>query len=186
MEVIQLDKEFNPKFLGEVEKRSGQNISACYQCGKCTAGCPAGDFYDVQISRIMRAVQLGLKDEALGCRSLWLCLSCSTCTQRCPNEIDIARVVETLRGMAREEGKIQDRPIEKFWQSFLDVVKRTGRSYELGVMAEFMLRSGRGWGNVDMAPTALRRRKLPMRPTMIKGREEVARILRRFAEKRSA
>ena len=185
MDVIQLDKNYDPKFLKEVEEKSGQKVSRCYQCGKCTAGCPAGEFYDMQVSQIMRAVQLGLKKEALACRSLWLCLSCSTCSQRCPNDIDIARVVETLRGMARDEGIVRDRPIESFWKSFLDVIGRVGRSYEVGVMAEFMLRSGRGWSNIDMAPAALAKRKLPMVPSVIQGREEVARILKRYAEKRS-
>ena len=42
----------------------------------------------------MRAVQMGLKDEALKNRSLWLCLSCSTCSARCPNNIDVAAVMK--------------------------------------------------------------------------------------------
>lgn len=182
MASIRLDQVRDAGFLHEVEEESGQNISTCYQCGNCTAGCPGSGFYDRQVSQIMRAVQLGLKDEALRNRSLWLCLSCSTCTARCPNNIDVARVMETLRHMARREGLVQDRPIESFWKSFLDTVKLTGRSFEIGVMADYMMRTGRGWGNMDMAPTALLKGKLPFLPSCIRGRDEVARIFKRYAE----
>lgn len=63
------------------------------------------------------------------------------------------------------KGLVQDRPIESFWKSFLDTVKLTGRSFEIGVMADYMMRTGRGWGNMDMAPAALLKGKLPFLPT---------------------
>ena len=184
MNVTRLDKARDLKFKRQVEEESGQNLSHCYQCGKCTAGCPGAQVYDKQVSQIMRAVQLGLKDEPLRNRSLWLCLTCSTCTARCPNDIDVAAVMETLRMMARREGLVQDRPIESFWRAFLDTVRVTGRSYEMGVMADYMARTMRGWGNLEIAPTALLKRKMPFKPSLIHGREEVARIFKRFAEKR--
>ena len=183
MNITRLDKARDLTFKRQVEEESGQNLSACYQCGKCTAGCPGAELYDRQVSQIMRAVQMGLKEEALKNRSLWLCLSCSTCSSRCPNNIDVAAVMETLRNMARREGWVQDRPIETFWKSFLDTVKYTGRSYELGVMAGFMARTLRGWGNVEIAPTALMKNKMPFIPSVIHGREEVARIFQRYADK---
>ncbi len=184
MDTIRLDKARDAAFLKKLEEESGQNLAACYQCGNCTAGCPGADVYDRQVSQIMRAAQLGLKDEALNNRSLWLCLSCSTCTMRCPNNIDVAAVMEALRHMARQEGKVQDRPIEMFWKAFLDTVRMTGRSFEMGVMADFMMRTGRGWSNLEIAPAALKKRKLPFMPHMIAGRDEVARIFKRYAEKR--
>jgi len=185
MHSIRLDQARDAEFIRQVEEESGQNLSACYQCGNCTAGCPGARFYDRQVSQIMHAAQLGLKHEALTNRSLWLCLSCSTCTARCPSNIDVAKVMETLRHMARREGLVQHRPIESFWKAFLDTVRYSGRSYELGVMADYMLRTGRGWGNMDIAPTALLKRKLPFLPHPIKGKDEVARIFQRYAEKRS-
>lgn len=185
MNITRLDKARDLNFKRQVEEESGQNLSACYQCGKCTAGCPGAQVYDRQVSQIMRAVQMGLKEEALKNRSLWLCLSCSTCSARCPNNIDVAAVMETLRMMARREGWVQDRPIESFWKAFLDTVHYTGRSYELGVMADYMARTLRGWGNLEIAPTALMKKKMPFVPSVIQGREEVARIFKRYAEKRS-
>ena len=105
METINLETTRDEAFLREVEAESGQKVTNCYQCGNCTAGCPCGPEYDLQVSQVMRAVQLGNKEMALSSRSLWLCVSCSTCTSRCPNNIDVAKVMDVLRHMAWKEGK---------------------------------------------------------------------------------
>ncbi len=175
METLQLNKR-DLTFIKEVEKESGQKLSTCYQCGKCSAGCPAAFLYDKQVSQIMRATQMGLKEEVLSSKSLWLCLSCSTCSARCPNNIDVANVMDILRHKAREHGFINSRPIEMFWCAFLDTVRYTGRSYELGVMADYMLRTGRFFTDLDISIPALKRNKLPFIPHFIKGKDEVARI----------
>ena len=134
----------------------------------------------------MRAVQLGNKEMALSSRSLWLCVSCSTCTSRCPNNIDVAEVMETLRHMARKEGRVAVPKVEKFWFSFLTTVRHFGRTYELGVMAMFMARTGRVFTDVDLAPRILPKQKLPFKPHTIVGKDAVARIFKRFDEQRSA
>lgn len=118
METINLETTRDEAFLREVEAESGQKVTNCYQCGNCTAGCPCGPEYDLQVSQVMRAVQLGNKEMALSSRSLWLCVSCSTCTSRCPNNIDVAKVMDVLRHMAWKEGKT-NYAMASFWQSFL-------------------------------------------------------------------
>lgn len=132
METINLETTRDEAFLREVEAESGQKVTNCYQCGNCTAGCPCGPEYDLQVSQVMRAVQLGNKEMALSSRSLWLCVSCSTCTSRCPNNIDVAKVMDVLRHMAWKEGKT-NYAMASFWQSFLTTVRHFGRTYELGV-----------------------------------------------------
>jgi len=86
-----------------VEKQSGQNVLECYQCGKCSAGCPTAYAMDLTPRQLMRGIQLGLKDEVLGSTTIWLCLSCQTCSVRCPRQIDIARVLESVRQLAIAE-----------------------------------------------------------------------------------
>ena len=108
MDTVNLAAIRNDAFLREVEKESGQRMSACYQCGNCTAGCPNAPVYDLQVNQVMRAVQLGQKDLVFDSASLWLCVSCSTCTARCPNEIDVAVVMDVLRHMASREGRIRE------------------------------------------------------------------------------
>jgi heterodisulfide reductase subunit C len=85
------------KFVEKVEELSGQNLMACYQCGKCSAGCPAVSEMDILPNQIIRYAQLGLKDELLASRSIWVCATCLTCNSRCPKGINIAEVLEALR-----------------------------------------------------------------------------------------
>lgn len=179
MDTIDLAAVRDEAFLQDVERESGQRIASCYQCGNCTAGCPCDPVYDRQVNQIMRAVQLGDKRTALECRSLTLCVSCSTCSSRCPNNIDVAKVMDTLRHMSIRYG-LQKNAITTFWGSFLQTVRHCGRSYELGVMALFMLRTGRLWTDLDLVPRILPKQKLPFIPHRIVGRGEVSRIFSRF------
>ncbi len=84
-------------FITRVEAISGQDLGTCYQCGKCSAGCPSVSQMDVLPNQLIRLAQLGLEEELLNSRSIWVCASCMTCTSRCPKGIDIAAVIEALR-----------------------------------------------------------------------------------------
>lgn len=84
-------------FVKKIEEISGQNLLACYQCGKCSAGCPAVGEMDILPNQIIRYIQLGFKDELLESRSVWVCASCYTCNVRCPKGIKIAEVMEAVR-----------------------------------------------------------------------------------------
>jgi heterodisulfide reductase subunit C len=90
-------KKIKDPFIGKVEELSGQNLLACYQCGKCSAGCPAVSQMDILPNQIIRYAQLGLKEELLESKSIWICASCFTCNARCPKGINIAEVIEALR-----------------------------------------------------------------------------------------
>lgn len=167
-------------FIAEVQARSHQDIKTCYQCGNCTAGCPYTFAYDYSVSQIMRLIQTGQKDAVLKSRSIWLCGSCQSCTTRCPNNIDVALIMDVCRHMAREAGYATERAVKVFADSFLNSVSRYGRAFELGLMTEYMARSGRIFTDVDLAPSALMRNKLPFKPHRIQGRDQVARIFERF------
>ncbi|MCK4765796.1 MAG: 4Fe-4S dicluster domain-containing protein [Candidatus Aminicenantes bacterium] len=84
-------------FVKKVEELSGQNLLACYQCGKCSAGCPAVSQMDILPNQIIRLAQLGLKEELLESKAIWVCASCMTCNTRCPKGINIAEVIEAVR-----------------------------------------------------------------------------------------
>jgi heterodisulfide reductase subunit C len=127
-------------FADEVKARSGENIAACYQCAKCTAGCPMAPEMDITPNQVMRCVQLGARDIALGASSIWLCTTCTTCTTRCPRDIDLARVMDTLRAMALESGvKLAEPQTPLFYRIFLGLVRRRGRQNELALMAAYGL-----------------------------------------------
>lgn len=84
-------------FVQKIEELSGQKLLVCYQCGKCSAGCPAVSEMDILPNQVIRFAQLGLKEELLESKSIWVCASCYTCNVRCPKGIKIAEVMEAVR-----------------------------------------------------------------------------------------
>jgi heterodisulfide reductase subunit C len=175
-------QENDKTFREEVERRSGQHLVECYQCGNCTAGCPFNFAYDLPVSKIMRLVQLGQREAVLSCHSIWLCASCQTCTARCPNSIDVAKVMDVLRHMAREAGYTTERNVKAFGDSFLASVKKHGRLHELGVAVGYEMRTGRFLTDIDLAPTMIGKGKLSIKPHHLHGADKVAGIFNRFNE----
>ncbi|TVM30068.1 4Fe-4S dicluster domain-containing protein [Oceanidesulfovibrio marinus] len=182
MEVINITKSYDPDFGAEVEAESEQNVRLCYQCGNCTAGCPYTFAYDIPVSQIMRLVQAGQKEKVLSCRSIWICATCESCTTRCPNDIDVARLMDVLRHMARRYNYNAVPTVRTFVDSFLNSVEKHGRVFEMGLMAAYMTKTGRFWTDTDLSPKVLPKGKLSFKPHRIQGRDEVAKIFERYKE----
>ncbi len=84
-------------FVKKVEEISGQSLLSCNQCGKCSAGCPISFAMDFLPNQVIRLVQLGLEEDIAGSKTVWVCASCFTCTVRCPQGVDLAKVMEAVR-----------------------------------------------------------------------------------------
>lgn len=84
------------ELLIRVTELSGEELRSCYQCGKCSASCPMADFMDLFPREVIKGVIDG-KEEVLDSETPWICASCFSCTARCPNDIDIAAVMEAIR-----------------------------------------------------------------------------------------
>ena len=93
------------EFVRKVEELSGQNIYACYQCGKCSAGCPVVDQMDILPNMVLHLLQTGHYDPLLKSKTIWVCATCFTCVVRCPKDVDIAKINEALRVMVLRESK---------------------------------------------------------------------------------
>ncbi|MCL1915880.1 MAG: 4Fe-4S dicluster domain-containing protein [Desulfovibrionaceae bacterium] len=183
MEHVQLGRG-DTDFIRAVETESGQKVSRCYQCGNCTAGCPMSFTYDFTVSRIMRLIQLGQKNTVLSSKAVWMCASCESCSTRCPNHIEVARILDVCRHMSRRAGFGGARNVRLFADAFLQSVRWHGQSHELGLMAVYKLLSMRLFDDLTLAPDMLLKNKLPFKPHRIKGRDEVAGIFRRYAQGR--
>jgi heterodisulfide reductase subunit C len=166
--------------LEEVRRRSGTDVGACFQCHKCSTGCPVGPEADFLPSQILRLVHLGAEDEVLGSRAIWLCASCGACTARCPMAIDIAGVMDALRILAIDRRTaLPSARGKQFHRCFLGSVRRHGRVYEMGMMTAYKLRTFDLLSDVDKVPRMLAQGKLAMLPSRSGGVGEVRESFRR-------
>lgn len=92
-------------FLGKVMKRpGGERAANCFLCGTCTAGCPVSALRsEYSPKRMMKMLQLGLKEQLLSSPELWQCTQCHVCVAHCPQDARCADVIRVLRQIAVEE-----------------------------------------------------------------------------------
>lgn len=96
--------KLNAGFTNRVtELIGGQDLTSCYQCSKCSAGCPVSDKVNIQIHEVMRMLLFGL-EEVLQTDMIWLCTTCYTCQERCPQGIDITDILFGLKNLAYKKG----------------------------------------------------------------------------------
>jgi heterodisulfide reductase subunit C len=138
--------DYNPgparSFLGEVMKRSGQPLTACYQCRRCAAGCSVGDETENLTPNILiRMVVLGDREAALNNALVWKCVACYTCGTRCPNDIQTARITETLKKMGKVAHLEPLEPqIADFHDAFVQSGLRWGRVNEMAFMGAYEMK----------------------------------------------
>ena len=167
----------------QVHKLTGLDPSHCYQCGKCSAGCPMAVEMDIKTHEIIRLVQLDRGERLFASDAIWLCLTCETCTTRCPNEFDPAATIDALREIATDRcATAAPRRVAAFHRAFLDQIQMHGRLYELGLAVEYKLRSGALFDDVATVPGMLARGKLHLTPKRIRGLREVRQIFKRCAK----
>ncbi len=159
---------------GIIERECRENVFLCYQCGKCSSGCPLAEHFDLTPGQIIRALQLGQIEKVLSSRTIWLCAMCETCATRCPQEIGITRIMDYLKITAQREGIRPAVPsVPLFYQAAIRGIRWFGRMYEAGLMGEFYLRQFAGRRldvgrlarkDLPVALKMLREGKLPLLP----------------------
>lgn len=186
---IVLGKEVD-RFANEIGDITGINVYDCYQCGKCTAGCPVAQFTEEPPSRILRLIQLNQKEQVLKSRTPYLCATCSTCSERCPMQIDVTRIMETIRIFAaKNKVKPAVKEVTTFSDTFLDSVHLGGRLFEVGFSAMFNIRNMTPFLNIQFVPDMLKNGKLSFIPARIKNRERLRNIFNKseyFEQKESS
>jgi len=166
--------------IEEAAKKTGDSIYRCYQCQKCSSGCPAAEFMDYLPAEIIRMIQYGLEDKVLSSRTIWVCSSCETCTTRCPNEVDIAMTMDVMREMCIESGRqASEINVLKFHKSFLSTVRRFGKLHELGLILNYKLKSKRYFDDLKLGFDMFRKGKIRLLPSKIKQIKEIRKILHR-------
>jgi heterodisulfide reductase subunit C2 len=172
-------KEFKKKLVAI----TSQDPALCYQCGKCSAGCPVREFADAPPNRVVRYAQLGFIDKVLTSPTIWLCAGCQTCTSRCPQQFDLAKFMDAAREIAIESGVVSgDKKAEDFHKAFLNQIENFGRAFEIGMLIDYKLKSKDFFQDMDLAPSTLSKGKLCFLPHKIKGRDQVKKIFKKSGE----
>ena len=173
-----------PNAQQEVIAQIGElDLSYCFQCGVCSGSCPTVDRMEYGPRRIMHMVRLGLLDQVLESKDIWMCVSCFSCSARCPQSIQIADVMSVLRNLSLARGMAKDQEAT-FSRTFVDVIQRHGRMYEAEVMLRYYLGKQGLAGIVPLMKQAglamnmLRKRKLALRPDRIEQPDEMKEIVR--------
>lgn len=168
-------------FLDEVNAEvGGVPIQRCYHCRKCTAGCPMAPSMDLNPNKVIKMVQLGRKGEVLGSSAIWLCASCETCVARCPNGVDIPRMMDALRQMAIARGTVKEKNVLSFHEAFLASIRRGGRINEPMMMVHYKLKSRDFFSDVGMGLSMLRKGKLKLKAPTTRNVGSVRRIFERM------
>ena len=170
-----METQLSTDLAQRIQKATGENVFLCYHCVKCTSGCPLVEHFDLAPNQIMRAAQLGMEDLIIDSKSPWLCASCQTCTTRCPQGIDIAKVMDFIVGEAMSTGVEPKVPqIALFNKVFLRDVDILGRSYELGLTLEMNMRTGQPFKDVGFGLNMIKRRKINILPKIVRTRKRKA------------
>ena len=184
--MIRYDADQAAFYREKLVKRVEADVRDCYQCGNCSAGCPAAFTFDYTPNQVMRMLQVGLVDKVLDSSAIQLCIQCLTCTARCPRNIDIAGIFEDLKTVATAQERDVPEHVKTFNRTFLSAVAKFGRLPEFYDMATFYvgtLNPKMALGNVGLMVPVLARRKMPLVPRRAKGADEVGRIYKKTMEK---
>lgn len=169
-------------FRRTIQERSGEPILRCYFCHKCTVGCPVAYAMDYKPIQVLRLIQLGQKDVVLSSSAIWLCVGCEICGTRCPNQIRLVPVFDTLRYMALEEGYEPEPAVYALHRSFLDSIRLWGRVHELTMLLEYKLRSRDLFSDLAMGVDLVRKGKITFLPERIRDLAQVRRLYEKTAD----
>ena len=175
-----INKEIETNFiLKSVEEISGVDVRSCLQCKKCTNGCPVVNMVDAPPAEIIRRLQLNSGEEILKSKLVWTCASCEICYSRCPMKIDMAAVMDALRQIAaRKISSHTNGKVRKLNKSFLNSIRRFGRTYDIGMIANYKMKTLNLFQDTDKFPAMLKKKKIALLPSFGGDKKYIKRIFK--------
>ena len=173
-------------FIAEVAATlGGENIYACIQCGICAGSCPVASEMEYPPRKIIALIRAGMRHEVLSSSSMWYCLSCYMCTERCPRDVKPTELAYALESLAIKHGyriKGTNTPIAH--HSFVHSLLGNGRIYELGMMFRYYLKTNpfKALGMMPVALSLFRHKRLPLLPHRVSSRKGLNRVIAKFRE----
>ena len=175
-------------FIEEVRATpGGEHILSCIQCGTCTGSCPMAGEMEYPPRKIIAMIRAGMRDVVLSSSSMWFCLSCYMCSCRCPRGVHPTELAHALESLATQQGfRVKGTRTPAMYRSFVSSIKANGRVHEFGMMLRYYLRTN-PLVALKIAMVGLQlflHRRLSLMPKKVKGKKDLARIIKRFAEVR--
>ncbi|XUX01328.1 MAG: 4Fe-4S dicluster domain-containing protein [Dehalogenimonas sp.] len=171
------------EFASDIKSLHGVDVNMCFQCRKCTSGCPLAEFMDMTPTQLIHAVRLGLKDIVLSTNTYWLCVACGTCTARCPQETGLLKVMDALSNIAIKEGITPKEPaIAEFYKIGLFMVKNFGTMYETGLAGILSLKTGKIARDAGVGIRMLKKGKLDILPHLHNS-SEMKKLFKKVAKR---
>ncbi len=167
------------RFGAQVKEASGTEINRCYQCLTCSLGCPSAFAMDYLPHQIVRMVQLGLREQVLTSSTIWVCADCQACATRCPNEVDLVKIMDVLREISMREGLVKERAVTDFHRIFLGNIERWGRQHELSLILMLKLKTRDLFSDLNMGIKMLLKGKLKLFPVRFSEIKKVRDLFRR-------
>ena len=175
-------------FLAEVidATPSGERLVHCLQCGSCGGSCPSSADMEYTPRTLIAMINAGSRDAVLAANTIWACVSCYSCTTRCPQEIPITDIMYTLKRMAIAERRYHGTDAPAMAKTFTDFVEKYGRSYEIGLAIGY--HAFKRWKPVEvmkMGPMGIQmllRRRMAFKPTKIRQIDQLRAIIRKARE----
>jgi heterodisulfide reductase subunit C2 len=187
--VIRYDAQQAAVYREKLIERVQTDVRDCYQCGNCSASCPAAFTFDLTPNQIMRLLQIGRVDDVLDSKALQLCVQCLTCSARCPRQVDIAGIIEDLKCVAAAQGRQVPEQVKTFNKAFMESIARFGQLPEMFMMAMFYLGAHNpmsAMGDAGLAIPLVIKGKARFVPKKAKGSAEVGRIYKKAMDKAAA
>jgi heterodisulfide reductase subunit C len=152
----------------------GEDFHRCFHCRCCGSGCPFIEAMDRPPNAVIRLLQFGLLQEALGSNTIWVCVACNTCAMECPMAIDIAALMDKLRHLALQKGVAVAEPdVLKFHRTVLDSIARYGRAHKLEIMMRYKLTTRHWLQDLQVGLKMLAKRKLDLLPSRVQRIDEI-------------
>jgi heterodisulfide reductase subunit C len=177
-----------------IARETGIRATSCYQCLRCTNSCPVSTFMDIKPHQVVRLVQFGRRETLLSCSSIWVCLSCEMCSTYCPNEIDVAGLMNHLKNtVVSTRKKPAEYEIALFQEIFLEVLQKYGRINDLQLMQRYQWKlitrgtsppANEFFKNVKLGLSLFRRNRLRILPERSRAVNEIRRLMEHHGSRR--
>ena len=176
-----------------IAMEAGIRVASCYQCLRCTNSCPVSAFMDIKPHQVVRLTQLGQWERLLESSAIWICLSCEMCSTYCPNEVDVAGLMNHIKNSVVSSRRVPaEYEVAIFHEVFIDVLRRQGRINDLQLMQRFRWKtlahgdipSGEDTLNeLTLALDLMKRKRLRLFPERSRAAAEIRRILKQYGQK---